>query len=213
MNSQEQNIIIKPKSAGRFPLIIALIVLPFFAYRQFLKTGQHPDEWFHWFDLGFLTLLWLFCVAVLMFNKKFTKKGTITLTPEGFLNGTTLYRWREIEQFGITTQYATGLSLLLNRKAIFWNYKSSSLNISPLQKFSKLIFGYHDSVYSNYEIETEKLAQLLNDWRFRYAGTPSEVLQGAALDQKISNTTFFFIVGIIIIMIVTFVLFSMPTHE
>jgi len=208
MDSQDQNLIIKPKSDNKFGLIIALVVLPFFAYRRFLKAEHHPDVWFNWFDFGFLALLWFMCVVALIFNKYFTRKNTITLTSEGFLRGTRLCRWHEIDQFGITTQYTTCWSLVFNRKAIFWNYRPTSLNVSASQKVTKLLSGYHDAVYSNYEIETDKLAQLLNDWRFRFTGSPADVLQGTALDKKISNRMFFFVVGLVMLVIVTFVLFA-----
>lgn len=212
MNNQDQNVIIKPKSDNKLWLMLGLVALPFFAYREYLKMGQKPDNIFYWFDLGLMAFLFLFCIVALIFNEAFTKKATLTLTPEGFLKGKTLYRWREIEQFGITTRYATCWSVLSNRKAIFWNYKSLLSNISASQKFSKLMVGYHDSIDSDYEIDTDKLARMLNDWLSRYTGVYPDVLDGTALDKKISNRVFFFVVGLLVMVILTFILFAIPTR-
>lgn len=187
MNSQEQNLIIKPKQGNIFSQILALLLLPFFAYDRFQKAQQHPDKWFYWSSLGLLTLLWLFGITGLIFKNKFAEKRTLILKPEGFVKGNTLYRWQDIDQFRITTRFAS--LWRPNRKVIYWNYRPPSSHISVSNKILKIISGYNECLESNYEIEAEKLTDMLNDWRNRYAGSISEIIEGTRLDSNISNTS------------------------
>ncbi len=207
MTNQEEHIIIKPKQKKVSTLILSLVLLSYLTYDRFQRPLHHHDSWFYWFDIGFFIFLWILVLVALLFNKQFAERAAITLTPWGFLKGKTLYPWHEIDQFGITTKYGTCWSFVFQRKVIFWNYRQDSSFISASQKITKLLSGYHDYVPSNYEVDTDKLAQLLNDWRTQHTAVPSEVLQGTFLDNKVSNKTFFFIVGLamIVVMILVFI--------
>src|SRR5574341_61573 len=213
MTNQEEPIIIKPKQKKVSTIVLSLVLLSYLTYDRFQRPHHHHDGWFYWFDIAFFILLWLLGLAALLFNKQFIERATITLTARGFLKGKTLYPWHEIDQFGITTTYGTCWSFVFQRKVIFWNYKRDSSFISISQNFTKLISGYHDYVSSNYDMEIDKLAQLLNDWLTRYKGVRSEVLQGTFLDRKVSNKTFFLIVRLAMIIVMVFVLIAAYSHK
>ena len=210
MTNQEEHIIIKPKQKKVSTLILSLVLLSYLTYDRFQRPYHHHahDGWFYRFDMGFFILLWFLVLAALLFSKQFAERAVITLTPRGFLKGKTLYPWHEIEQFGITTKYGTCWSFVFQRKVVFWNYKRDSSFISTSQKITQLISGYHDYVPSNYELATDKLAQLLNDWLTRYKSVPSEVLQGTYLDKKVSSKSFFLIVGLAMLVVMVLVLLA-----
>jgi hypothetical protein len=159
VNNREEKITIKPRQENRSVLVIAVLVLPFFMYRRFLQAEQHQGEWFYWYSFGFLTLLWLFGISMLVFKNKYAERMALTLTPEGFLKGSTLYRWHEIDYFGIANAYdGTCSSLVFIRKTIYWNYRISSTYKTASQRIRSLIFGFDDSVYASYEIDAGTVA-------------------------------------------------------
>lgn len=208
MNSQEELVVIKPKRRNKFSLIIALILLAALIYLRLQRAEQHPGDWYYQYSPVFLVILWLLGAVVFIFNRELSETVTLTLTRDGFRKGTRMFRWHDIERFGITTAYITLWSFIFPRKVIFWTYKQASSYIKLSQKITRILSGYDDVVFSNYEIETEELARLLNDWRMRYTGLPAEILNGTRWDRQISMKTFFMGVGTTIILIILITLFA-----
>jgi len=204
MRNAEDIVVIKPKKQNPLFLILMFLLVSFSTYLHISQIVQHPDRWGNWFQMTWIVLLWIFLIIFIIFKKKLSQSVTLKLIPEGLMKGTTLYKWHDIECFGITKESTPRLLALLDRKTIYWNYKPSSLHRKFSQKLSKFLIGFDYGVHVNYEVGGEELVKMLNDWKIRYTGQPSDIKYGGGLNRNLTNKEFILIGGGLIIFLILF---------
>jgi len=187
IDSADGGNVIKPKKPNLLLLVFMLFVLmPVLTYLRIEQISEHPDQWFNWYRTVFLIILWTLVICTVLFRRKLYRNITLKLTPEGLIKENTLYQWHEIDQFGIARAYK--LSLLSDRKTIFWNYKPSSSHRRFSEKLLRILSGYDDGVSSSsYEVEATELVKILNDWKTRYSGQSKPIINKDRLNRQITT--------------------------
>jgi len=165
---------IKPKKQQvELLYLVFFLIFPAAIYYFFRQTKQ---EALYWIIVGLL----IFCLILFVFILTIKGKNildflTVKLTPQGFYRGDKLYRWHDIDYFGVKREISTLGSLFYKRRVIYWNYKPSSIVSQSGGKMNRLMLGYDDRLRDVYEINSDDLAKLLNEWKIRYTGQPSEI--------------------------------------
>jgi hypothetical protein len=183
-------VIVKYQKQTILPLLGALIWVPLIAIYFYYKAD--------WVRFGFIAFLWSMCFAYAIrclyykiIGKSIYNDITLKLTPMGFYVGDKLYKWSDIDHFGIKKEFITLIgSLFGNDLVIYWNY-IPNYNIKRRNFLSK----YDDalSFSTGYEMEPLKLVNLLNDWKTKYSGQTSEIKigNGVKTDNQPFNYTCF----------------------
>ncbi|MEW6714673.1 MAG: hypothetical protein AB1306_06240 [Nitrospirota bacterium] len=184
-------LIIRPQKETATPLLfILLLALPALTYYFYLKGFNRAN----WDDLVFLIIMWVVFIVIVIQRISYTICGeniydelTVKLTPQGFYKGTTLYRWHDIDYFGVKRVYVTCFSIFIDRRVVYWNYKPSSIAHQFGSKALRFLSGYDDALTTKYEIDLDELAKLLNEWKTKYTGHRSEIETDVGLNRKLST--------------------------
>jgi uncharacterized membrane protein YhaH (DUF805 family) len=188
----DQNVLtIKPQKRNALYLVLLCLGLAIFTY--FVVTGN-SQRTNYWLNIGTLVIIWLIlCVAVMrqlfyaIGGRNMYDDLTVKLTPQGFYKGDTLYRWHDIDYFGVKKEYTTLFSFFCDRRVVYWNYKPSSTVSQFRGKIFRLLLGYDDALNAIYEIDSDDFAKLLNEWKIRYTGQLSEIETEARLNRKLTT--------------------------
>lgn len=188
----QSTVIIKPKKQNTLLLLAMLfIVIPAVTYYFFRQAEQKP---FYWVDIGLFMVLWVLVVLAGLRRLSYSIRGknindafTVKLTPQGFYKGETLYRWHDINYFGVRKEFTTLFSLLSDARVVCWKYKPALSSLQFREKLARFLSGYDDELSAKYELEPDALAKLLNEWRERYTGQPSEVEAREGFNRKLTT--------------------------
>jgi len=197
----QSQIIIKPQKENVAALLIILLVaLPAFTYYLYLKGINKSN----WDDLILLAFMWIVAIVFIIQRISYSIRGeniydelTVKLTPRGFYKGTTLYRWHDIDYFGVKRVYVTCFSILNDRTIVYWKYKPSSVAHQLRAASLRFMAGYDDALTTNYEIDSHKLAQILNEWKTTWTGQQSAIESDVGLNRKLSTKEVLFIIAFI----------------
>ncbi|MBN1472842.1 MAG: hypothetical protein JW925_13795 [Syntrophaceae bacterium] len=179
----DQGIIkIKPQKQSIIVLLILLFLIPIAAIYRFYKE--------EWIRFGFYSLVWLVIIADVVIRRLFYKiRGkniydnlTLKLTSQGFYKGDNLFKWSDIDHFGIKKEYITLFSPFFDHRVVYWNYKPSFKN-----KHWHFLQTYDYALSTKYEMEPDILICLLNDWKTRYSGQYSEIKIGRGLKNSLKG--------------------------
>jgi hypothetical protein len=162
MDSQ-QIMIIKPQKHNillNLPFLLLGFIGIYYNYRK--------AEWI-WFGLfifvfSILLALTIRDLSYIIRGKNFYDTLILKLTPQGFYEGDNLYRWSDIESFGVKKEYITLFSFLRDCRVVYWNY-----NPNYEKKRSGFFQAGDDSLSVKYEMKADKLVEVLNDWKTRYS--------------------------------------------
>lgn len=210
MNSSDDIVIIKPKKQNPLIMIAAVILISIWAYLRLQCASRHPGH-LYWVRVAFLIVIWVALVSSLVYRKRNPEAGNLKLTPMGLFRGGTLYRWHEIEQFGITGPKGSAIPALFQKKTIYWNLKQSSSSRGFSNKLSNLLAGYDVSfLATNYDMPAEDLVKMLNDRKTRYTGHFSDIKYSGGLSRNLTKRELIGIaVGIALVLLAAILLVNL----
>ncbi|MDQ3713913.1 MAG: hypothetical protein M3388_17075 [Acidobacteriota bacterium] len=114
----------------------------------------------HWLIIGFFGLGSIVFALLLLPTASYLR-----LTPEGFtmcsLFRSHSYNWSEIEDFAV--------GKMANMETVIFDHSLFYKNQNTLRKTNKKFFGFEAGLPDTYGMSAEELANLMNEWKRRFA--------------------------------------------
>ncbi len=151
---KEETIILKPK---KLTTVILLLISILFVVIGFISMEE--KIFIKWGGIIFFGLGIIVFIIELLPNSSYLK-----LNKEGF-EMRSLYRshfikWTEVTNFGI-------FYFRFNTMVAF-NYTADYKKHNTGKKISELLSGYHGALSGTYGMNATKLAELMNEWKYKY---------------------------------------------